>query len=887
MRTWDPERLIAEGAFVRSLARALVDGGADADDLVQETWLRALVRPPRVGFTLRTWLAGLVRNVARERRRGDERRERHERAAVAVDPRPAPSVVDPSDPSELAARFELMRRVFRWLDELPAPQRIALLQRYLDDLDPVEIARRQGVPDATIRSRIQRGLEALRARLDAESGGERAGWVAMLAPWSGGAGAAAAAAPAAALATSGPVFGVAAAAIVLVAATVAVRTGWMEEDEPLDAARIDEPSLTSGALTPSPPSGIAEVEALPASPVAHASREAEAASRAVDALNATPTAPVPSAWKLEGRLRGLDPTLPWTGEFRVAPAGNSLVAGEQTLLRTAVDHEGRFELVLADSHSALAALGAVRGLRVEAVDPAYVDTEAFVETLDEHGRARPAPWTFEVELVTRPSARVHKRVVDPSGRPVPNANVHFEHWNDGEGGRIGATDSAGRFAVESIAIGERTLRIVPHDPSIEERGPGAAELPAFLPAAVAVALRAGVDLPVPDVVVAPSCEIAGVAVDAEGRVLAGAFVEASFAAPPSNLDAAFVHRRSTRSGDDGAFALAGLPPGTWKLRVLGESALPVHPVVVNDDWAGAVEVDAPCRDVEVISRLATVTVRLALDGQPIVGAPLWVRGTGPDGDSSNLGGRTDEHGDFHFLALHGCTYQLLVEHADVERATAPFVLPVEQAAPFVTLDLERRRPRPSLALDLIVPAGEPVGRAWFQVVPTDGRAPCPQEFAELVPEGDRFTLPELDPGRYLVHVRAGGGRFGCGGFFQEDCFEVELDRPEVVTRSLTLRPTGRLRLFARDTDGAGLRARCRITTPAGDPLNAGFVFETASSAVHSPSKTFADGPCFVVPPRPPGRYVVELSADGFAPRSIEVEIVRGETTDVLATLERR
>ncbi|MSR46620.1 MAG: hypothetical protein EXS13_06100 [Planctomycetes bacterium] len=79
------ESWLREAAFVRALARDLVSTTTDADDLVQETWLRARNTPPRAGFAWRAWLAGLVRNVARERRRAELRRTHHEAAAAAAE----------------------------------------------------------------------------------------------------------------------------------------------------------------------------------------------------------------------------------------------------------------------------------------------------------------------------------------------------------------------------------------------------------------------------------------------------------------------------------------------------------------------------------------------------------------------------------------------------------------------------------------------------------------------------------------------------------------------------------------------------------------------------------------------------------------------------------
>lgn len=59
-----PEELLEHAAWIRRLARRLVQGEARADDLVQETWLAALRAAPR-GGPLRPWLARVARNFAR------------------------------------------------------------------------------------------------------------------------------------------------------------------------------------------------------------------------------------------------------------------------------------------------------------------------------------------------------------------------------------------------------------------------------------------------------------------------------------------------------------------------------------------------------------------------------------------------------------------------------------------------------------------------------------------------------------------------------------------------------------------------------------------------------------------------------------------------------
>src|SRR5512132_2336194 len=75
------ERLLEHREWVRALARSLVEGAADADDLAQEAWVAALKNPPRNDASLRGWFATTLRNLARNHRRDAFRRARREDAA--------------------------------------------------------------------------------------------------------------------------------------------------------------------------------------------------------------------------------------------------------------------------------------------------------------------------------------------------------------------------------------------------------------------------------------------------------------------------------------------------------------------------------------------------------------------------------------------------------------------------------------------------------------------------------------------------------------------------------------------------------------------------------------------------------------------------------------
>jgi RNA polymerase sigma-70 factor (ECF subfamily) len=169
----DLDRLLSDTAFVRRIARALVRDPDAAEDLAQDAMVVAIERPPRAGTSPRGWLAAVVRSLAIDRARRASARARHESAAPDREPPPAPD--------EIIARLDLSRRVSDALRELEEPYRTALYLRYVEELDPASIAERLSVPLATVKTRLRRGLEILRARFDREWGG-RAAWSAVLVP---------------------------------------------------------------------------------------------------------------------------------------------------------------------------------------------------------------------------------------------------------------------------------------------------------------------------------------------------------------------------------------------------------------------------------------------------------------------------------------------------------------------------------------------------------------------------------------------------------------------------------------------------------------------------------------------------------------------------------
>ncbi|MEE8148015.1 MAG: RNA polymerase sigma factor, partial [Longimicrobiales bacterium] len=168
------DALQEHAGFIRALARGLLSDPDQADDIVQETCLAALRHPPRHRANLRAWLGTVARNLAFRRHRSARRRAHHEARAVRPDRLPSPA--------ELAERMELQRKVLNAVDSLEEPFRASLIFRYFDDLTPSEIAGHLQIPVKTVKSRLNRALSKLRARLDYDHGGDRTAWSALLLP---------------------------------------------------------------------------------------------------------------------------------------------------------------------------------------------------------------------------------------------------------------------------------------------------------------------------------------------------------------------------------------------------------------------------------------------------------------------------------------------------------------------------------------------------------------------------------------------------------------------------------------------------------------------------------------------------------------------------------
>jgi RNA polymerase sigma-70 factor (ECF subfamily) len=155
--------------MVYQLALNLLGDHNEALDLSQEVFLRVFrtIDGFRGQSALRTWIFRIVVNQAKNRQRWWRRRFHAQQVSLDDHIRsygelPAGHFLEPD---RLLVQKQLAERLQAALDALPFDQRTAIVLREVDGLSYEEIAFSMGVPLGTVRSRLARARETLRAQL--------------------------------------------------------------------------------------------------------------------------------------------------------------------------------------------------------------------------------------------------------------------------------------------------------------------------------------------------------------------------------------------------------------------------------------------------------------------------------------------------------------------------------------------------------------------------------------------------------------------------------------------------------------------------------------------------------------------------------------------------
>ncbi|MHC4956561.1 MAG: sigma-70 family RNA polymerase sigma factor, partial [Planctomycetota bacterium] len=391
--------LLEHVGFLRAIALGVLRNEADADDVVQQTLATAIQKPPAEDTNLRGWLATVAKNFARMQLRGRSRRVAREAAVARTEGTPSTA--------QIAQRMEMERHVVDAISTLDEPFRTTLILRYYDDMQPKEIAQRTGVPAATVRTRIKRGLDKLRADLEKKCGGNKKAMYAGLLLL--------AQLPARAAATMSlaPAAGVA--AVILGILGIA----WLAAPDSERSASRTEPTregpVAGGGATPEPDA--------PDAPQAECRIEGRLLDEKGDPVPGAEVVAYPQSARatLDTPLRRL---ARWT--TRPKPIANSMVGTD-----------GRYSLSIRPARP------------VWLVAHAEGRADEILRLTDATGEYR------GVDLVLRETPGVRGRVFDDAQRPLPNVPIHA--WNSN------ADDTPALITTTTDEEGRYSLPLPHHD----------------------------------------------------------------------------------------------------------------------------------------------------------------------------------------------------------------------------------------------------------------------------------------------------------------------------------------------------------------------------------------------------------------------------------------
>jgi RNA polymerase sigma factor (sigma-70 family) len=668
-------QLLGDWQWLRRLARGLTADEATAEDAVQDTFLAAVRQPPA---KRPEGARAWLATVLRNNLRNRHRSQRLRTgpSGVAIED----SASKGPTPDLLVERIELQRQVGALILGLPPPLRDVIMLSYLEELTSEQVGARLGVPPGTVRWRLKTGLQRIREELDRTHDGDRSRWKRILLPLAAGELPLGATGPSAAGRPLG--FWAGAAALVAVSGAFLVQRSCAGSDTPPGTASRPGASARPVALAGRPP-----IERPPAPTVARV------------APGAATIDPDERAVVLRGTVLDTGGG-PIVSAQVVALSSRILPGGVQKRsFSTRTNERGLFSLHLPVDHHA-----------VRVTSPGYAGEERDLQLSSD----------FEQPFHLNPEARITGVVLDElSGQPVGGARVELAP-GPGPNAPIDEviTDVAGRFELRGLDPGTHILAVSQG----EQIGRSAPLQVRFASVLEGVVLT-----------VRPGLSFAGALSDADGRPLAGAVLHLARGRDP------LLGEEVGRTDSDGAFRIAGLPPGKYHLTMMAEG----HPsltrrFVLPADEGTPVSWSLP-RGTEIEGRIVD------RDGLPMSGARVTARPrtTGDEGVLMSARTFSGEDGRFRLLgALPGNT-SLVAEH---------------------------RGPGRSLAHDLIVPPEGirgvllKVGVGAFvqgQVRWDDG---TPAHSAQVVAQGPRqsaqafttndgtFRIGPLPPGHYRVNA---------------------------------------------------------------------------------------------------------------------------------------
>ena len=148
------------------VAYSITRNAAEAEDAVQETFLRVLKHREKLGEIRdhRVWLVRIAWNVVLDRKRRAKTRPETEDIADLV--RTLPAHHPTAETTAISSQER--SRILALIDALPRKEREALLLSAVEELSTAQAAAILGTSESSVRSRIFRARHQLAALLDKE-----------------------------------------------------------------------------------------------------------------------------------------------------------------------------------------------------------------------------------------------------------------------------------------------------------------------------------------------------------------------------------------------------------------------------------------------------------------------------------------------------------------------------------------------------------------------------------------------------------------------------------------------------------------------------------------------------------------------------------------------
>jgi len=155
------------------IARGIVRNDADAEDVVQEAYVRAFMhlKEFRGDASLGTWLSRIVINEAL----GRLRRKQSRPEVQADEPRLEAQIIQfphtaNDDPEKTMAQRQILQLVEQATDKLPENFRLVFITRVIEGMSVEETSEILGIPPETVKTRLHRARRMVREQLDKQIG---------------------------------------------------------------------------------------------------------------------------------------------------------------------------------------------------------------------------------------------------------------------------------------------------------------------------------------------------------------------------------------------------------------------------------------------------------------------------------------------------------------------------------------------------------------------------------------------------------------------------------------------------------------------------------------------------------------------------------------------